>query len=105
MPSHRSRNKCGNAKAELSELFQTVEDNPTLLDLLETATTSARQAIFIKTLLETGPTALAGLKGTKSSAHLFALFTTWFGSHSGSNTQFQKIQAAVQHRKKYFMEN
>jgi hypothetical protein len=55
MTSHKSRNKRGKTKAELSELFQTVEDNPTLLVLLETATTSARPAIFIKTLLETGP--------------------------------------------------
>lgn len=104
MPSHRSRNERGKAKAEQTKLFQTVEDNPTLLDLLETATSPARQTIFIETLLETGPTALTDLKPTKSSVDLFLLFTTWFGCYSGSNTQFQGIQAAVQHRKKYFME-
>lgn len=104
MPSHRSRNERGKAKAEQSNLFQTVEDSPTLLDLLETATSPARQTIFINTLLETGPTVLTDLKTEKSSADLFQLFTTWFGTYSGSDTRFQRIQAAVQHRKKFFME-
>jgi hypothetical protein len=105
MPSHRSSNERGKAKAEQSKLFQTVEDNPTLLDLLETATSPARQTIFIESLLKADPTtALTDLQDTKSPVHLFQLFTTWFGSYSGSAAQFQGIQAAVQHRKKYFME-
>ena len=103
MPLHRSHKKLGQVKAEQSKLFQTVEDNPILLNLLETATSSARQTIFIKSLLEIGPPVLTDLKDTKSSADLFLLFTTWFGEYSGSATQFQGIYAAVRHRKKYFM--
>ena len=102
---HRSRKDHGRT-AEQSILFQTVEDNPTLLDLLETATSPTRQTIFIKSLMKTRPPALTVYENTKTSVELFLLFTAWFGSYSasGSATQFQRIDAAVKHRKKYFIE-
>ena len=98
MPSHKQRK----AKSHQSKLFYTVEENPLLLDLLETATSPARQAIFIDKLLKTCSTALNGID--QSPADLFHLFTTWFGSYSGSETSFPNIHAAIHYRQTYFLE-
>jgi hypothetical protein len=95
-----SASKARKLRAQQSRAFQAVEDSPKLLDLLEIATSPARQAIFIENLLETLPSAFAQFD--KNPEELFTIFTAWFGVYPDSNLAFGKIHAAVKHRQMYF---
>ena len=85
------------------QVFTAVEDSPVLLDMLEIATSSPRKAIFIDNLKKHLPAAFINY-GNKSPEDLFNLFTTGFGEVPDYKTTFSRIDAAVQHRKKYFLE-
>jgi hypothetical protein len=91
-------------KAQQANLFHVLEGNPKLLDLLETATSSARKAIFIKSLLAVLPTAFAHFDTGKQDEDMFALFTAWYGGFNNSNALFPGISAATEHRKEYLSE-
>lgn len=99
MPSSSSARKL---KIQQSQVFQGVEDSPNLLDLLETAISPARQAIFIEKLLEALPSAFAQFD--KSPEELFTIFTAWFGKFSDPDYPFNKIHAALKYREKYFFD-
>jgi hypothetical protein len=90
-------------KSEQDKVFNAVEDNHKLLDLLEIASSSARQSIFITALLEILPTAFAHFD--KKPEELFLVFTSWFGGYNHSNTLFPGIYAALQHRKQSIWDN
>jgi hypothetical protein len=83
-----------------------VEDSPELLDLLEIATSTARQTAFIKSMLKILP-ATAATPFTcfdqKEHHELFTLFTGWFGDYHQSETRFSRTYAATQQRLKYIM--
>jgi hypothetical protein len=89
-------------KSQQDKVFRTVEDNPKLLDLLEIATSTARKTIFIDALLEILPTAF--IHFDKNPDELFTVFTAWFGNYNHSNTLFNRIHVALQHRQQYFLE-
>lgn len=91
------------AKFEQLRLFNAVESNHILLDLLEMATTDERKTIFIESLLETLPTGTAFARFDKDPVDLFLIFTTWFGKCD--QTLFYGISAAIDHRHKYFLDN
>lgn len=95
-----------NARKLISQqatVFRAVENSPELLELLEIATTSPRKIIFIESLLEILPTAFD--PHAKKCEDLFIVFNTWFGIYHKSNTtHFAGISAALEHRKKYFLE-
>lgn len=97
-----SQSKARKLKAEQTTVFRAVEDNPKLLDLLEIATSQARQTIFIQSLLETLPDAFAQFD--KKPEELFTIFTAWFGTYADSHTIFRRIHAAVKYRQNFFME-
>jgi hypothetical protein len=103
MPVNSSKDR--KVKAHQAKVFKTVESNPTLLDLLETATSSARKTIFIKAVIDDFKTAFVDFKSGKNLEDLFLLFTAWFGSFDESNTTYPGIYAALQHRKNYFSEH
>ena len=90
-------------KSEQHKVFNAVEDNPKLLDLLEIARSTAQQSIFIDALLEILPTAFAHFD--KNSQELFTVFTSWFSNYNHSNTSFPGIYAALQHRQQYIWDN
>ena len=97
-----SRNR--KAKAEQSEIFATVEEDPDLLDLLEIATSPARKVIFIAHLCKSLPGASDQFEG-KEPAQLFDIFTTWFGNYDQSHTPFRRISGALYQRQQYFLQN
>ena len=101
MPSKDSKPR--KLKAAQSKLFNAVDGNPELLDLLETATSTARKTIFIDALLKILPTAF-DRSDKENPDELFAVFTTWFGSFDDANSLFSGIHAAIEHRGKYFLE-
>ena len=99
--------KARKSNSKLFHVFHAVENNYILLDMLEIATSSPRKAIFIDTLKDTLKEHLPAAfvkSGNKSPEDLFKLFTTGFGEDPDYKTTFSRIEAAVQHRKKYFME-
>jgi hypothetical protein len=89
-------------KAHQAKVFNTVENNPRLLDLLETSISSARKSIFIQALITSLPTAFDRLD--KEQHLLFDIFTTWFGGYQQSSLHFSSIHAALHHRQQYFLE-
>jgi glutathionylspermidine synthase len=90
-------------KSKQDKAFNAVEENPNLLDLLEIATSPARQSIFIVALLEILPTAFAQFN--QNPEGLFTLFTSWFSSYHQSITHFPCIHAALKHREHYIWDN
>ena len=102
--SHTMSSKGRKLKSAQSKVFSAVEGNPKLLDLLEVATSTAQKADFVKTLLEILPTAFDRFNNLKTPDELFTLFTGWFGNYEDSEGLFSGIQAAIQHRQKYFLE-
>ena len=67
------------------------------------ATSTTQKAIFIKSLLETLPTAFKTYD--KQTDDLFSLFTTWFGCYPDSDATFTGTSAALQHRQWFILEN
>lgn len=93
--------KARKIKAHQAKIFNTIENNTILLDLLETSISSAWKTIFIEALIRSLPTAFDHF----GEPHLlFDIFTTWFGNHSQSSLQFSRIDAALQYRQQYFLE-
>lgn len=86
-----------------ARVFRTVEDTPTLLNLLGIATSAPQKANFIETLLQNMPDAF--LSSDKQPDDLFALFTAWFGSFNNSNTIFSGISAALKLREQNLLEH
>ena len=83
-------------KSIQSRVFDAVNGNPELLDLLEISTTAARKSIFIAAFLKFLPTAFDRLD--KKPDDPFSLFTTWFGGYANSKSLYSCIYAALQHR-------
>jgi hypothetical protein len=92
-----SNSKARKAKASQSRVFDIVENNSQLLDLLETATSPDRKAIFICTLTKMLPDAF-GHNNSKEPISLFARFTAWFGAYKQAGAIYPRISAAVQYR-------
>ena len=92
------------AKAEQSAIFTTVEEDPDLLDLLETATSPARKAIFIAHLHKSLPGAFDQFDA-KEPAKQFEIFTTWFGNYDQSHTLFCDISGVLYQWQQYFLQN
>lgn len=100
MPSDSNTRKF---KSDISKVFRAVEDSPKLLDLLEIATSPARQTIFIEALLETKSTAFTffGNISDKAPGELFTVFTSAFGNYPNSKTAYEGISAAIDRRHKF----
>lgn len=92
-------------KAMQAKVFNAVEGNSLLLDLLEIATSAARKTAFIYALLQILPSAFDRLVSDKKPDDLFLVFTAWFGSYDQSNTIYSGIYAALQHRQRYIFES
>lgn len=90
-------------KSVQDKVFNAVEHNPKLLDLLEIASSTARKSIFIDALLKILPTAFAHFD--KKPEELFSVFTSWFGNYDHYNTLFPAIYAALQHRQHFLWDN
>lgn len=89
-------------QSQKANVFNAVEGNPKLLDLLEIATSTAQKAHFIDLLLEILPTAFARFKSEKTSDQLFDVFTSWFGEYPNSDNLFSGISAAIEIRRRFF---
>ena len=100
---HSMASKARKLKSVQDKVFNAVEDNSKLLDLLEIATSTARKTIFINALLEILPTAFG--RFDKKPDELFSVFTSWFGDYDQSNPLFTGIYAALQHRQHYIWDN
>jgi hypothetical protein len=100
-----SNSKARKLKAAQSRIFATVEDNPSLLDLLEITTSSARKEIFNNALADVLPPTSAFHRFEKDPDELFQLFTTWFAGYPDSETCFSQVHAALDHRQKFFLDN
>ena len=91
-------------KAQHFKVFQTIEDDSHLLDLLVIATSPAQQAFFISAVIESLPTAFSGY--SKDPESLFPIFKAWFGQYNLESTQkFRLITSAIRLRQQYFIEN
>ena|ERR1700679_411391 len=95
------RSHVATKKAYHFKIFQTVEDDSHLLDLLVIATSPEQKAFFINGLISSLPDAFSGQSGNP-----FQLFTIWFGQYGPeSHTLFNRISTALRLRQKYFTEN
>jgi hypothetical protein len=82
-------------------IFQTVEDDSHLLDLLVIATSPEQKSFFINRLISSLPDAFSGQSGNH-----FQLFTIWFGQYGPeSHTSFKHISTALKLRHKFSTEN
>jgi hypothetical protein len=95
MPSKAEKLK----SAQSSIIFPFVEANPRLLDLLEIATSPARKAIFINSLIAFLPTAFATFD--KTPEQLFNIFTAWYGYY---DQICPGIDAALNRKQEYILE-
>lgn len=96
------------SNTRLHDIFSIVDNNPLLLDLLEIATSPPGKVVFIETLVQHLPpgylqSALPH-SDNKSPQELFKLFTSSLGEVPDYKTTYSRIAAAVEHRKKYFLE-
>ena len=91
------RSQVARKKAQHLKVFQAIEDNFHLLDLLVIATSPAQKAFFITALIKSLPLAFFGY--SKEPEDLFSIFTAWFGQYKPqSNTSFPHITTALQLR-------
>lgn len=97
------RSQVAQKKAQHHRVFQTVENDSHLLDLLVIATSSAQKSFFINTLVKSLPDAFAPLN--KEPEQLFSVFTTWFGNYKDANAIFTSISTALEQRQRYFLSN
>ena len=98
------RSQVARKKAQHFKVFQAIEDDSHLLDLLVIATSPAQKAFFITALIKSLPLASSGY--SKEPEDLFSIFTTWFGQYKPqSNTSFPHITTALQLRQQYFIDN
>jgi hypothetical protein len=87
-------------KAEALTIFETIQNNSYLQDLLVIATSDSQKAFFIKQLLIVIPDAFNGR--SESSPGLFDIMTVWFGKFKGYG-QFTAIDAALKQRQDHFL--
>jgi hypothetical protein len=87
-------------KAEALTIFETIQNNSYLQDLLVIATSDSQKAFFIKQLLIVVPNAFNGR--SESSPGLFNIMTVWFGKFKGYG-QFSAIDAALKQRQDHFL--
>jgi hypothetical protein len=92
-------------KQERYALFNVIEGNPSLLDLLAVAISSTQKATFITALLESHPHAISSLAEGNQPHHLFDNIASWFGSEKNAATTFVGISAALKTRHRYIHEN
>jgi hypothetical protein len=92
-------------KAHHFTVFETIEDDSHLLDLLVIATTPAQQAFFIAALIKSLPDAFSGYSESKEPESFFPIFTAWFGQYKESSLKFRSIATALTLRQQYFIEN
>ena len=93
-------------KSAAPKIYTAVENNPDLLNLLEITTSTGEKSNFIKALLKTLPTAFSALdRSSKNFERLFNLFVSWFGDYPDFTTNFSRVNAALNHRLRYKMEN
>jgi hypothetical protein len=93
-------------KSAASKIYTAVENDPNLLNLLEITTSTGEKSNFIKALLKTLPTAFsASDRSSKDFEGLFKLFVAWFGDYPEFTTDFSRVNAALNHRLRYKMDN
>lgn len=98
------RSQVARKKAHHFTVFQTIEDDSHLLDLLVIAVSPAQQAFFMTALMELLPDAFSGY--SKEPEDLFPIFTSWFGQYNPeSHTKFNHIATALQLRQQHFINN
>jgi hypothetical protein len=98
------RSQVARKKAQHFDIFQTIEDDLHLLDLLVIATSPAKQAFFIVAVIKSLPLAFSG--HSKEPESLFFIFTAWFGQYKAESSQkFNRITAALRLRQQYFIDN
>ena len=98
------RSQAARKKAHHFKVFQTIEDDLHLLDLLVIATSPSKQAFFIVAVTKSLPLAFSG--HSKEPASLFSIFTAWFGQYKAETSQkFSRITAALRLRQQYFINN
>ena len=91
------RGRAASKKRDELAVFELVENNSHLIDLLVRVTNSNQKAFFIKTLLDLAPNAFSDHSGP-----LFIAFTSSFGNYT---SQFPHITAALKERQEYFIHN
>jgi hypothetical protein len=98
------RSQVARKKAHHFTVFETIEDDSHLLDLLVIAVTPAQHAFFTTALMKLLPDAFSGY--SKEPENLFLLFTTWFGQYNPeSHTKFTRIATALKLRQQHFINN
>ena len=98
------RSQVASKKAHHFTVFETIEDDSHLLDLLVIAVSPAQQAFFITALMKLLPDAFSGY--SKEPEALFPIFTSWFGQYNPeSNTKFDRIATALKLRQQHFINN
>jgi hypothetical protein len=98
------RSQVSRKKGRHFTIFDTIEDDSHLLDLLVIATSPARQAFFIAALIKLLPDAFSGY--SKEPEKHFPLFATWFGQYKPeSHTKYIRIATALNLRQQYFIDN
>ena len=98
------RSQVARKKAQHFKVFQAIEDDSHLLDLLVIATSPAQKVFFMTALIKSLSLAFSGY--SKEPEDIFSIFTTWFGQYKPqSNTSFPHITTALQLRQQYFIDN
>jgi hypothetical protein len=98
MPSQAARQM-----AKASIIFQTIQDNPTLQDILVVATTPSQKSFFIAKLLIALPEAFSDR--TEHPPHLFDILTIWFGKLPGASEKYAVVETALKARKLHFLQH
>jgi hypothetical protein len=96
MPSQAARQM-----AKASIIFQTIQDNPPLQDVLAVSTTVNQKTFFISKLLIALPGAFSDR--TEPPPHLFDILTIWFGKLKGAPDKYAAVATALKTRKLVFL--
>jgi hypothetical protein len=92
MPSKTLRRK-----AQATLIFQTIQDSPSLQDILAIATSLKQKIFFIAKLKIALPDPFPGR--TESPEQLFDILTTWFGKYNDQSSRFDAVATAFKHRR------
>ena len=98
MPSQAARQM-----AKTCIIFQTIQDNPPLQDILAVATTPNQKSFFVAKLLIALPDAFSGR--TEPPPHLFNILTIWFGKLKGASDKYSAVETALKARKLLFLQH
>jgi hypothetical protein len=100
------RSQAARNKAHHFSVFETIEGDSHLLDLLVIARSPAQKAFFTAAVIKLHPYAFSGNSESNKPESLFLLFTAWFGQYTPESSQkFSLISTALTIRQKYFIEN